>query len=272
AVKVRSRVQRTSYKASEKFAVIQEAKKIGILATSHRFDINYNQCVGAGRVSFYLAAEEELVRWLNELRQIEIAVTAGSIKMQMTTILSTTCANKYPGASQQFHASRFWFYWFLKRYYLSLRRHTKISQKLSKDLTNKLIEFHKFVIRSRSNYQYDLSQIGLTLIIQPLDMSINKSFKDRLKKKWHLWISNSKFQLTKQGNLKRPSYEVWNNISAEMIIKLFKKCSISNELDGTEDDLLYSSDKKNSEVDNNKDLLEIVEEDSLSANELELED
>ncbi|CAG8854287.1 24839_t:CDS:2, partial [Gigaspora margarita] len=36
---------------------------------------------------------------------------------------------------------------------------------------------------------------------------------------------------------------------------------IFNELDRTEDDLLYSLDKENSEVDNNKDLLEIVEED-----------
>ncbi|CAG8769385.1 15917_t:CDS:2 [Dentiscutata erythropus] len=45
-------------------------------------------------------------------------------------------------------------------------------------------------------------------------------------------------------------------------------CGISNELNRTEDDLLYDSDKENSEIDNNKDLTEIVE-DSLSANELE---
>ncbi|CAG8853828.1 14361_t:CDS:2, partial [Gigaspora margarita] len=98
AVKVRNHVQRTSYKASEKLAVIQEAKKIGVLAASRRFDINQ-------RVSFYPAAKEELVRWLNELHQMGIAVIAGSIKMQMTMILSTTCADKYPGTSQQFHAS-----------------------------------------------------------------------------------------------------------------------------------------------------------------------
>ncbi|CAG8540360.1 23356_t:CDS:2, partial [Gigaspora margarita] len=64
-------------------------------------------------------------------------------------------------------------------------------------------------------------------------------------------------------------FEVWNDISAEIIIKLFKKCGISNKLDGTEDDLLYDSDKENSEINNNEDLTEIVEEDSLSANELE---
>ncbi|CAG8843895.1 14644_t:CDS:1, partial [Gigaspora margarita] len=46
-----------------------------------------------------------------------------------------------------------------------------------------------------------------------------------------------------------------------MIIKSFKKYGISSKLDRTEDDLLYSLDKENSKVDNNKDLLEIVEKD-----------
>ncbi|CAG8780925.1 238_t:CDS:1, partial [Dentiscutata erythropus] len=66
--------------------------------------------------------------------------------------------------------------------------------------------------------------------------------------------------------------ETWNNISAKMIIKSFKKYNISNELDRTEDDLLYDSDKKNSDLDNNEDSLKIVNEDSLSAEKLELED
>ncbi|CAG8603980.1 16056_t:CDS:1, partial [Racocetra fulgida] len=55
-----------------------------------------------------------------------------------------------------------------------------------------------------------------------------------------------------------------------MIIKSFKKCGISNKLDATEKDLLYNLDNKNSDLDSNEDLLEIVDEDSLSAEELEL--
>ncbi|KAF0438326.1 zinc finger mym-type protein 4-like isoform x1 [Gigaspora margarita] len=39
-VKVRRRVQRTSYKASEKLTVIQEAKRIGVLAASRYFGID----------------------------------------------------------------------------------------------------------------------------------------------------------------------------------------------------------------------------------------
>ncbi|CAG8759451.1 2452_t:CDS:1, partial [Dentiscutata erythropus] len=66
--------------------------------------------------------------------------------------------------------------------------------------------------------------------------------------------------------------EIWDDLSAGIIIKSFKKCGISNELDKTEDDLLYDSDKENSDLDNNKDSLEKVDEDSLFAKELELED
>ena len=56
-----------------------------------------------------------------------------------------------------------------------------------------------------------------------------------------------------------------------MIIKSFKKCGISNALDGTEDDLLYSSDAEISE-DEIDDLNEIVNEDDVSAEELELDE
>ncbi|CAG8787118.1 11250_t:CDS:1, partial [Gigaspora rosea] len=76
-----------------------------------------------------------------------------------------------------------------------------------------------------------------------------------------------------KGNLKRPLYslvcqwilEVWNNIPAEMIIRSFKKCGISNELDGNEVELIYCSDKEIYKVINNEDL---IDESSLSADEL----
>ncbi|CAG8761312.1 4481_t:CDS:2 [Cetraspora pellucida] len=59
------------------------------------------------------------------------------------------------------------------------------------------------------------------------------------------------------------------DISVEIVIKFFKKCGISNELDSTENDLLYNSNKKN---DDNKDLVKIVDKNSFSAKELDLED
>ncbi|CAG8540054.1 5297_t:CDS:2 [Cetraspora pellucida] len=60
-VKVRSHVQRTSYKNNE--------KKFNNVVSGNRH-------VGARRTLFYPAAEEELIKWINELRQIGIAVTS----------------------------------------------------------------------------------------------------------------------------------------------------------------------------------------------------
>ena len=50
-----------------------------------------------------------------------------------------------------------------------------------------------------------------------------------------------------KSTMRRPSLvkvtewvkKAWDLIPKEMVIKSFKKCGISNELDGTEDDILY---------------------------------
>ena len=62
-----------------------------------------------------------------------------------------------------------------------------------------------------------------------------------------MWMAKGEYELTKGGNLKKPGYniickwiiEAWDNISSEMVIKSFKKCGISNNLDGTEDDYIF---------------------------------
>ncbi|CAG8615815.1 7625_t:CDS:2 [Ambispora leptoticha] len=109
--KFKDRIQRTSYKASEKLAIINEAKKFNILAVwvrdKEKFSnaISTSRHVGAGKILAYSAAEEELLKWINELCLVEIAVTAGAIKLQMVTILAITCANDYSDASNKFHTS-----------------------------------------------------------------------------------------------------------------------------------------------------------------------
>ena len=37
-------------------------------------------------------------------------------------------------------------------------------------------------------------------------------------------------------------HEAWQEIPAEMVLKSFKTCEISNALDGTEDDALYTEE------------------------------
>ena len=59
-----------------------------------------------------------------------------------------------------------------------------------------------------------------------------------------------KAELTAKGNFKRPSLPTvvswvktaWDEIPTEMVQKSFLKCSISNKLDGIEDDYLWQEE------------------------------
>lgn len=96
---------------------------------------------------------------------------------------------------------------------------------------------------------------GLTSILQPLDVVLNKPFKDRVREKWITWMKSDDKELTAKGNLKKPGLSLvtswvktsWEDIPKEMIIKSFLKTGISNKMDGTEDDLLWNSDSEESE-------------------------
>ncbi|KAJ1522480.1 hypothetical protein ONE63_001670 [Megalurothrips usitatus] len=91
---------------------------------------------------------------------------------------------------------------------------------------------------------------GMTSVLQPMDVCINKPFKDRLKKIYAGWLSDPARELTPSGKIKRaPPDEVarwlsraWKAIPEEIMARAFKKCCISNNLDGTEDDVLWEGE------------------------------
>ncbi|KAJ1202141.1 hypothetical protein NDU88_005942 [Pleurodeles waltl] len=96
---------------------------------------------------------------------------------------------------------------------------------------------------------------GLTSVLQPLDVCLNKPFKDRVRKMWCEWMSSGQARLTKGGNMMKPDIELiakwfrdaWEEIPEDMVKHAFKKCGISNAMDGSEDSTLYEDDSCDSD-------------------------
>jgi hypothetical protein len=88
---------------------------------------------------------------------------------------------------------------------------------------------------------------GLTSILLPLDISINKQFKESLRRYYGEWMAEGNHRYTQGGKIKRPPLETmcswilraWDCTSSDVIVKRLKKAGITNALDGTEDDVIW---------------------------------
>ena len=102
---------------------------------------------------------------------------------------------------------------------------------------------------------------GLTSLVQPLDVCLNKPFKARLREKWMTWMMSGEKTFTPGGQLQAASLvtvcqwvkESWQELSKEMVECSFRKCGISNALDGTEDDLVWEEEEDSSQVEEEPD-------------------
>ncbi|KFD61376.1 hypothetical protein M514_24697 [Trichuris suis] len=92
---------------------------------------------------------------------------------------------------------------------------------------------------------------GLTSVLQPLDVCINKPFKDYMREEWKEWMENGQKSYTVSGRMRAPSLSLlcqlainaWSKVKMETVLMSFRKCSISTALDGTEDDGPLDSDE-----------------------------
>ena len=88
---------------------------------------------------------------------------------------------------------------------------------------------------------------GCTGILQPADVSWNRPFKDHLQEAYDEWLFAGEKSMTPKGNRRPPALptflkwikEAWDQVTPEIIRKSFKKCGISNDLDGSEDNMLF---------------------------------
>ena len=66
---------------------------------------------------------------------------------------------------------------------------------------------------------------GLTSVVQPLDVCLNKPFKDRPRQKWCTWMIKGEKTFTVGGNICEWVKDSWNKIPSEMVARSFKKCA-----------------------------------------------
>nr|XP_002730631.1 PREDICTED: pogo transposable element with KRAB domain-like [Saccoglossus kowalevskii] len=88
---------------------------------------------------------------------------------------------------------------------------------------------------------------GLTSLLQPLDVGVNKPLKDYMHAEWDEWMKTGEALFTPAGKRKAPAKKTvlgwvvssWNKVPPQTVINSFKKTGISNALDGSEDNLVY---------------------------------
>ena len=138
--------------------------------------------------------------------------------------------------------------WFQKVYWPYLFKHSETGRGLIVlDMESSLFDKKFLELLNSRNQLFSLIPAGLTRIVQPLDVKINKPFKQNLEK---IYFKACKDVGKNLENIRRDILLEWilNCWYDDEIVKnkdisdAFKYCGISNDLEGKENDLIRNFD------------------------------
>jgi hypothetical protein len=102
------------------------------------------------------------------------------------------------------------------------------------------LAFEKSMAKNNDT-KVEIIPAGMTPLLQPADVSWNRSVKASVKRMWSEWIASPKGpkDMTKSGALKRPSYalvakwclQAWEDLPPKQIIDSFKYCNLGPKRD-----------------------------------------
>ena len=96
---------------------------------------------------------------------------------------------------------------------------------------------------------------GLTKKLQPLDISVNRSFKNHVREEWEKWMSEGIHTFTETGKMRRATHaevcnwviRAWRAVKVTAITNGFRKAGITRVPGATEDDTSDASEINDNE-------------------------